>query len=192
MARWASVSTWASWRLPPRWPCACGDPRTSVGAPKSIAWKGNVVLMICGILTFVSNAASTSEPSISIGNSSSAHLRIPLLAAFVICLIAGAVSAFASSAATNSALVPVCTPASTRRPFRSGICYWPGRLRHGRWTRLHSHQSEHLPSPTPPTPNSSRSSRAILRWGLSVILVAPASAWLISLLSPQHLSATGE
>jgi hypothetical protein len=39
-----------------------------------------------------------------------ADMRIPLLAAFIICLIAGAVSAFASSAGTIGALIPLSVP----------------------------------------------------------------------------------
>ena len=155
-------------------------PQTSVGADKSIAW--NVVLMICGILTFVAMLQHIGTID-RVGNSV-ADLRIPLLAAFVICLIAGAVSAFASSAATIGALIPLSVPLLAHGGLSAlGFVIALGVSATAVDATPFSSVGA-LTVANAPDSQQQQIFKGLLRWGLSMILVAPASAWLIFVLIP--------
>lgn len=71
-----------------------------------IAWS--TVLLICGVVTYVSLMERVG--TISFLGDSVAGIGVPLLAAFVICLIGGAVSAFASTTGILGALIPLAVP----------------------------------------------------------------------------------
>ncbi|GAA4616867.1 SLC13 family permease [Saccharopolyspora hordei] len=71
-----------------------------------VAWP--TVLLVCGVVTYVSlmEAVGTID---FLGNSV-VGIGVPLLAAFVICLIGGGVSAFASTTGILGALIPLAVP----------------------------------------------------------------------------------
>ena len=155
-------------------------PQSSVGAEKSIAW--NVVLMICGIVAYV--AMLQHIGTIDRVGTSVADLSIPLLAAFVICLIAGAVSAFASSAGTIGALIPLSVPLLAHGGLSAvGFVIALGVSATAVDATPFSSVGA-LTVANAPDSQQQQIFKGLLRWGLSMILVAPATAWLIFVLIP--------
>ncbi|MQA94384.1 MAG: C4-dicarboxylate ABC transporter [Streptosporangiales bacterium] len=76
------------------------------GGEKLIVWP--VVLLICGVVTFV--GALQRYGTIDVVGGGIAGLGVPLLAAFLICLVAAVSSAFASSAGLLGVLLPLSVP----------------------------------------------------------------------------------
>lgn len=155
-------------------------PTSSEGAEESIAW--NVVLLICGIVTYV--ALLQHIGTLDRLGDAVAEMRIPLLAAFVICLIGGAVSAFASSTATIGALIPLSVPllAQGDLPTVGFIIALSISATVVDATPFSTVGA--LTVANAPTSQHQRIFKGMLRWGLSMILVAPAAAWLIFILIP--------
>ena len=155
-------------------------PTSSEGAEKSIAW--GVVLLIGGIITYV--ALLQHIGTIDRIGKAMADMKVPLLAALAICVIAGAVSAFASSTGVIGALIPLSVPllalgnlsavgfivaltisatAVDATPFSTVGALTVANAPEGQQQRIYS---------------------GMLRWGLSMVLVAPVTAWLIFVLLP--------
>jgi di/tricarboxylate transporter len=155
-------------------------PRSSEGAEKSIAWS--VVLLICGIITYVALLQHIGTID-RIGNAV-ADMRIPLLAAFVICLIAGAVSAFASSTGTIGALIPLSVPLLAQGDlstvgFVAALAISATAVDATPFSTVGA-----LTVANAPVDQQQRIFKGMLRWGLSMIVVAPIAAWLIFILIP--------
>ena len=155
-------------------------PQSSDGAEKSIAW--NVVLLICGIITYVAllQHLGTIE---RIGNAV-AEMRMPLLAAFVICLIAGAVSAFASSTGTLGALIPLSVPLLAQGDVSVVGLIVALSISATAVDATPFSTVGALTVANAPVSQQQRVYSGMLRWGLSMILVAPLMAWLIFVLIP--------
>ncbi|RZQ63357.1 SLC13 family permease [Amycolatopsis suaedae] len=154
------------------WP---GTTKKCVG---EVAWP--TVLLICGVVTYVSLMESVG--TIDFLGNSVAGIGIPLLAAFVICLIGAAVSAFASTTGILGALIPLAVP------FLLG-----GEIGAvGMITALAISSSVVDSSPfstsgalvVASTPEESRDRvfRGLMVWGMSMIAVAPICAWAIFVL----------
>ncbi|MEV5544000.1 SLC13 family permease [Saccharopolyspora shandongensis] len=71
-----------------------------------VAWP--TVLLVCGVVTYVSLMEDVG--TIEYLGNGVVGIGIPLLAAFVICLIGGGVSAFASTTGILGALIPLAVP----------------------------------------------------------------------------------
>ncbi|MDA3642677.1 hypothetical protein LZ318_38865 [Saccharopolyspora indica] len=71
-----------------------------------IAWP--TVLLVCGVVTYVSLMEGVG--TIEFLGDGVVGIGVPLLAAFVICLIGGGVSAFASTTGILGALIPLAVP----------------------------------------------------------------------------------
>jgi di/tricarboxylate transporter len=155
-------------------------PQSSLGAEKSIAW--NVVLLICGILTYV--ALLQHIGTIDRLGTAVADMRIPLLAAFIICLIAGAVSAFASSAGTIGALIPLSVPLLALGELSTVGFVIALSISATAVDATPFSTVGALTVANAPASQQQQLFKGMLRWGLSMILVAPASAWLIFVLIP--------
>ncbi|MGV9802815.1 SLC13 family permease [Mycobacterium sp. NPDC003449] len=82
------------------------SPKINKGAINKIAWP--TVLLICGIVTYVSMMDRIGTID-WLGNGV-ADIGVPLLSAFLICLIAALVSAFASTTGILGALIPMAVP----------------------------------------------------------------------------------
>ncbi|MFL1380221.1 SLC13 family permease [Nocardiopsis protaetiae] len=82
------------------------SPRSTKGAVDRVAWS--TVLLICGIVTYVSLMERMG--TIDFLGGSVAAIGVPLLAALLICVIGGAVSAFASTTGILGALIPLAVP----------------------------------------------------------------------------------
>lgn len=81
-------------------------PKSTKACVEQVAWT--TVLLICGVVTYVGLMERIG--TIDYLGDSVAGIGIPLLAAFVICLIGGAVSAFASTTGILGALIPLAVP----------------------------------------------------------------------------------
>nr|WP_312638706.1 SLC13 family permease [Rhodococcus qingshengii] len=81
-------------------------PGSARGAVDKISW--GTVLLIGGIVTYV--ALLQNQNTVRWLGDSVAHVGIPLLAAFLICLIGAIVSAFASTTGILGALIPLAIP----------------------------------------------------------------------------------
>ena len=81
-------------------------PASARGAVDKISW--GTVLLIGGIVTYV--ALLQNQNTVQWLGDSVAHVGIPLLAAFLICLIGAIVSAFASTTGILGALIPLAIP----------------------------------------------------------------------------------
>ena len=153
-------------------------PKSSAGAEKLIAW--NTVLLICGIITYVALLQKIGTID-SIGNSVT-RLNIPLLAAFLICLIGAAVSAFASSTGILGALIPLSIPfllqgqiSVTALLISLAICA----------TVVDSTPFSTVGSlvvANTPESNVDRVYKGLLKWGMSMIIVAPITTFALFIL----------
>lgn len=81
-------------------------PTSSAGSDKKIAW--NVVLLVCGIVTYV--AALQRYGTVNAVGDGIAGLGSPLVTGLLICAVAAATSAFASSAGILGAMIPLAVP----------------------------------------------------------------------------------
>ncbi|WAE75813.1 SLC13 family permease [Streptomonospora nanhaiensis] len=82
------------------------SPGGAKGVVDQVAWP--TVLLICGIVTYV--GLMERMGTIDFLGGSVASIGIPLLAALVICVVGGAVSAFASTTGILGAVIPLAVP----------------------------------------------------------------------------------
>ncbi|MFJ9552347.1 SLC13 family permease [Nocardiopsis sp. NPDC101807] len=82
------------------------SPGGAKGVVDRVAWP--TVLLICGIVTYVSLMERMG--TIDFLGGSVASIGVPLLAALVICVVGGAVSAFASTTGILGAVIPLAVP----------------------------------------------------------------------------------
>lgn len=155
-------------------------PRTAKMASTHIAWS--VVLLVCGIVTYIAVLERLGVVQ-SLGNSI-VNIGAPLLAALLICLVGGVVSAFASTTGILGALVPLSIPF-----LQSGQISATALL-----AALSVSASVVDASPfstngallVANVPEDQRAStyKALLMWGFALILVAPLSSWALFVLIP--------
>jgi di/tricarboxylate transporter len=146
------------------------DPKSCGVGISKIDW--GTILLVCGIITYV-NLLDTMG-AIDLLGKFAAAVSIPLLAAVLICLIAGLVSAFASTLAMLAVLVPLAAPLVVA----GGI---PG------WALIFSiaicasivdvspiSSSGAMMVATYPDPEGRpRLIRILMRWGLAMVIVGP-------------------
>lgn len=150
-------------------------PRTGKDAPSAIAWT--VILLVCGIVTYISLLETLGVVD-SLGDSISS-LSAPLLAALMICLLGAVVSAFASTTGILSVLVPLSIPF-----LETGAVSSTGLL-----VALAASSSVVDASPlstngalviaNAPQEERARVYRALLYWGGALTLTVPALSWLM-------------
>jgi Na+/H+ antiporter NhaD/arsenite permease-like protein len=155
-------------------------PRTAKVASTHIAWS--VVLLVCGIVTYI--AVLERLGVVQTLGDSIVTIGAPLFAAFLICLIGGVVSAFASTTGILGALVPLSIPF-----LQSGQISATALL-----AALSVSASVVDASPfstngallVANVPEDQRAStyKALLIWGFALILVAPLSSWALFVLIP--------
>lgn len=155
-------------------------PRTAKVASTHIAWS--VVLLVCGIVTYI--AVLERLGVVQTLGDSIVTIGAPLFAAFLICLIGGVVSAFASTTGILGALVPLSIPF-----LQSGQISATALL-----AALSVSASVVDASPfstngallVANVPEDQRAStyKALLLWGFALILVAPLSSWALFVLIP--------
>src|ERR1700754_320687 len=150
-------------------------PHTYKGAVAQVAWP--TVLLICGIVTYVNLMQDIGTVDF-LGNQVAA-IGVPLLAALVVCYIGAAVSAFASTTGILGALIPLAVPFL--------LAGQVGAI--GLITALAISSSVVDSSPfstsgalvTANAPEDRRDYvyRRLMRWGFSMVAVAPPVTWLL-------------
>jgi di/tricarboxylate transporter len=152
------------------------SPASAKNSVNQIAWP--TVLLVCGIVMYVSLMESIGTIK-WLGNEV-ATIGAPLLAALIICFIGGAVSAFASTTGILGALIPLAVPFLTGSNAVGAV---------GLITALAISSSVVDSSPFSTSgalvvanaPEDKRDAvyKGLMRWGFSMVLIAPISTWLI-------------
>jgi di/tricarboxylate transporter len=150
-------------------------PKECKGSVAEVAWP--TVLLICGVVTYVSLMQTIG--TIDMLGNNVAKIGVPLLAAFVICLIGGAVSAFASTTGILGALIPLAVPF-----LLAGEVGAVGMIIA---LAISSSVVDSSPFSTSGALVVASSGpdvrekvfRGLMTWGLSMIIVAPVLSWLI-------------
>lgn len=152
------------------------SPDSAKNAVNQVAWP--TVLLVCGIVLYV--GVMESIGTIDWLGEEVATIGTPLLAALVICFIGGAVSAFASTTGILGALIPLAVP------FLSGTDA-VGAV--GLITALAISSSVVDSSPfstsgaltvaSAPEDQRDMVYRGLMRWGFSMVVIAPISTWAI-------------
>ncbi|MGW1677295.1 SLC13 family permease [Saccharopolyspora sp. NPDC002376] len=144
-------------------------PDTTKKCVSEVAWP--TVLLVCGVVTYVSLMENIG--TIEFLGNGVVGIGVPLLAAFVICLIGGGVSAFASTTGILGALIPLAVPfLQTGQVGAVGLIIA---------LALSSSVVDSSPFSTSgalvvaSTPEAERDTtfKGLMAWGMSMIVVAP-------------------
>ena len=151
------------------------SPSSAKGAVDRCAWS--TVLLVCGIVTFVSMMERIG--TIDYLGDSVASINAPLVAALLICLIGAVVSAFASTTGILGALIPLAVPF-----LQGGHVGAVGMI-----IALAISSSVVDSSPfstsgalvTANAPDEQRETvfKRLMVWGLSMCAIAPATTWVL-------------
>ncbi|MDV8006843.1 SLC13 family permease [Rhodococcus sp. IEGM 1318] len=150
-------------------------PASARGAVDKISW--GTVLLIGGIVTYV--ALLQNQNTVQWLGDSVAHVGIPLLAAFLICLIGAIVSAFASTTGILGALIPLAIPfLMTGQVNATGLVIA---------LAISSSLVDCSPFSTNGAlvvANAAPDERDVvfgltMRWGMTIMVVTPILAWLL-------------
>ncbi|ALG13395.1 SLC13 family permease [Kibdelosporangium phytohabitans] len=150
------------------------DAKNAVG---QIAWP--TVLLICGIVTYVGLMERVG--TIDFLGNQVAGIGVPLLAGFLICLIGGAVSAFASTTGILGALIPLAVPF-----LLTGDIGAVGMIIALSISSSVVDSSPFSTSGALCVANASEERRdyvfaGLMRWGFSMVALAPVVTWLVFL-----------
>ena len=145
---------------------------------RRIDWS--TAFMVGGIVTFV--GVLQKLDAVNLLGHAAMNLGTPLVAAFIICMIAGLVSAFASTAGILAALVPMAVPLATS----GGVSGWALMSLMGvcasivdaspfstTGALIVASSAEH---------ERPRLKSLLTRWGLSMVIVGPVAAVIVLLL----------
>ncbi|SMD09603.1 SLC13 family permease [Kibdelosporangium aridum] len=151
------------------------SPSTTRGAVDKVAWS--TVLLICGIVTYVSLLEDIG--TVDYLGRGVASIGLPLLGALLICFIGAAVSAFASTTGILGALIPLAVPF-----LQTGQVGAIGLI-----TALALSSSVVDSSPfstsgaltvaSAPPEQRELVFKRLMAWGFSMIAVAPLVTWLV-------------
>lgn len=151
------------------------DTKTGVA---QVAWP--TVLLICGVVTYVSLMERMG--TIEMLGDSVADIGVPLLAAFVICLIGAAVSAFASTTGILGALIPLAVPFLLTGQVGAVGLIIALAISSSVVDSSPFSTSGALTVASTPEETRDRMFRGLMIWGLSMIVTAPVLAWVIFVL----------
>jgi di/tricarboxylate transporter len=151
------------------------DTKTGVA---QVAWP--TVLLICGVVTYVSLMERMG--TIEMLGDSVADIGVPLLAAFVICLIGAAVSAFASTTGILGALIPLAVPFLLTGQVGAVGLIIALAISSSVVDSSPFSTSGALTVASTPEDTRDRMFRGLMIWGLSMIVTAPVLAWVIFVL----------
>jgi di/tricarboxylate transporter len=150
-------------------------PRTSVDAERRIAWP--VVLLVCGVVTYVS--ALQRYGTVDAIGTSIASLASPSIVALLLCGMGALTSAFASSAGILGALVPLAAPFLVQggiptTEFIIALAISATVVDATPFSTVGAlvvaHASEW---------ERARVYRALLAWGMAMVVSAPLVTWLV-------------
>ncbi|MFV8165337.1 SLC13 family permease [Mycobacterium sp. 134] len=146
------------------------DPRSGNKAIPRIDWS--TVLLVGGIITFV--GVLDKLGSVDLLGEFAGHIGVPLVSALFICLVAGLVSAFASTTGMLAALVPLALPLVAA----GGIPGWALMCALGVCASIvdvspFSTVGATLVATTVDEAQRPRMTRLLMRWGLSMVVIGP-------------------
>jgi di/tricarboxylate transporter len=153
-------------------------PQDTKAGVAQVAWP--TVLLICGVVTYVSLMENIG--TIDMLGDSVADIGVPLLAAFLICLIGGAVSAFASTTGILGALIPLAVPFLLTGQIGAVGMIIALAISSSVVDSSPFSTSGALTVASSPEDVRDRVFRGLMIWGLSMIIVAPVLAWTIFVL----------
>jgi di/tricarboxylate transporter len=153
-------------------------PDATKDAAAKVAWP--TVLLICGIVMYV--ALLQQMGTIDWLGEQVADIGTPLLAALVICFIGGAVSAFASTTGILGALIPLAVPFLQQGEIGAvgviiALCIASSVVDSSPFST-----SGALVVANSPEDRRDFVYRKLLQWGMSMIIIAPITAWAIFVL----------
>jgi di/tricarboxylate transporter len=145
---------------------------------RHIDWS--TILMVGGIVTFV--GVLQRMDAVDLLGRAAMNIGTPLVAAWVICMIAGLVSAFASTTGILAALVPMAVPLATS----GGVTGWALISAMGVCASIVDSSpfstTGALLIASAAEDERPRLKSLLTRWGLSMVIVGPAAATLVLLL----------
>jgi di/tricarboxylate transporter len=145
---------------------------------RHIDWS--TILMVGGIVTFV--GVLQRMDAVDLLGRAAMNIGTPLVAAWVICMIAGLVSAFASTTGILAALVPMAVPLATS----GGVTGWALISAMGVCASIVDSSpfstTGALLIASAAEDERPRLKSLLTRWGLSMVIVGPAVATLVLLL----------
>ncbi len=150
-------------------------PNDCKGSVGEVAWP--TVLLICGVVTYVGIMEQIG--TIDMLGESVANIGVPLLAAFVICLIGGAVSAFASTTGILGALIPLAVPFLLGGEVGAVGMIIALAISSSVVDSSPFSTSGALVVASSGADVRDRGFRGLMVWGLSMIVVAPVLAWAV-------------
>ena len=153
-------------------------PKAGAEAVRRIDWS--TAFMVGGVVTFV--GVLQRLDAVNLLGHAAMNVGTPLVAAFVICMIAGLVSAFASTAGILAALVPMAVPLAST----GGVSGWALLSAMGVCAAIVDASpfstTGALIVATAAENERPRLKSLLTRWGLSMVIVGPAAAVLFLLL----------
>jgi di/tricarboxylate transporter len=153
-------------------------PHATKGAAEKVAWP--TVLLICGIVTYV--ALLQEMGTIDWLGKEVAGIGTPLLAALVICFIGGAVSAFASTTGILGALIPLAVPFLAQGEIGAVGMIIALSISSSVVDSSPFSTSGALVVANSPDDRRDMVYKKLLQWGMSMIIIAPVTAWAIFVL----------
>ncbi|MDA0161010.1 anion permease [Solirubrobacter ginsenosidimutans] len=153
-------------------------PDATTGAADKVAWP--TVLLICGIVTYV--ALLQEMGTIDWLGTEVAGIGTPLLAALVICFIGGAVSAFASTTGILGALIPLAVPFLAQGQIGAVGVIIALSISSSVVDSSPFSTSGALVVANSPDDRRDFVYKRLLQWGMSMIIIAPVTAWAIFVL----------
>lgn len=150
-------------------------PRSSAGSVAKISWS--TVLLICGVVTYVSLLQRMG--TVKMVGESVSDISVPLLAALLLLFIAAITSAFASSIGVLGALIPLALPfLQTGSVTVTGVVIALAICATAVDATPFSSMGA-LTVASAPERERERLYRGMMRWGFSMVLVAPVATWLV-------------
>ncbi|MSO29457.1 MAG: hypothetical protein EXQ48_00750 [Acidobacteria bacterium] len=153
---------------------AC-DPEGAKGATNQIAWS--TTLLVCGIVTYVSLMQALG--TVNYLGSHVAAVGTALTGALLICYIGGAVSAFASTTGILGTLIPLAVPFLERQDVSAIGLITALAISASVVDSSPFSTSGSLVVANAPDDQRDLVFRGLLRWGFSMVALAPPIAWLI-------------
>jgi di/tricarboxylate transporter len=142
---------------------------------RRIDWS--TIFMVGGIVTFV--GVLQRLDAVNLMGHAAMNLGTPLMAAFVICMIAGLVSAFASTAGILAALVPLAVPLATSGGVAGGALMCAMGVCASIVDASPFSTTGALIIASGAERERPRLKSWLMRWGLSMVIIGPAVAMLV-------------
>jgi di/tricarboxylate transporter len=154
-------------------------PSSSKGALNLVSWS--TVLLICGVVTYMALLQRTG--TITFVGESVARVGSPLVGALVVCAIAAATSAFASSAGVLGMLIPLSVPLlATGQVGIAGVIIALSISATVVDASPFSNVGA-LVLANCPEDEQERMFRSLFLWGMVMVVTAPLATWLLFVLT---------